>query len=244
MNTTVKFSELPAGLCGPGELKLRELDGYFTLGNDNVLEVYVKRWGQYIKREGAFDKKQGYIGFTFYDKATKKPFTVKLHRLVALAFIPNDIPEHNYVNHRDLNKQNNSLTNLEWTTQSNNIIHAIINGAHEKLFTQVEVESIYRRIHEGKERVADLAAEYDVSVNTIRDIRNNKTYKFFTESIPLSSTNFHTTLSPQEVKEIYDLSRNKYWSQKAISETYDIHFSMVSLIKHGKRYAHITSHVA
>lgn len=46
-----------------------------------------------------------------------------IHRLVAEAFIPNP---HNYtiVNHIDGNKQNNKVQNLEWCSQSHNILEA------------------------------------------------------------------------------------------------------------------------
>src|SRR5690349_18700009 len=46
-----------------------------------------------------------------------------LHRVVAEAFIPNPLKKKT-VNHKDGNKANNHVDNLEWATQSENVIHA------------------------------------------------------------------------------------------------------------------------
>ena len=50
----------------------------------------------------------------------------KVHREVALAFIPNPdgLPE---VNHIDGNKDNNQVSNLEWVTHQANVRHAFDN---------------------------------------------------------------------------------------------------------------------
>lgn len=57
---------------------------------------------------------------------------VGLHRLMAFTFIPNDDPEKIVVNHKDGNKLNNEIWNLEWMTILENIIHAGRTGLSPK----------------------------------------------------------------------------------------------------------------
>lgn len=78
-----------------------------------------------IRRDGRVKKphmdRGGYL--TIWLSKHSKMKCLKIHRLVAIAFIPN--PEgKKTVNHIDGNKQNNCVHNLEWATHSENIIHA------------------------------------------------------------------------------------------------------------------------
>jgi hypothetical protein len=63
----------------------------------------------------------GYLRYTISVK--KYRFRVSAHRLVAIKFIPN--PEgFPIINHKDGNKLNNNVSNLEWCNQSHNVKHA------------------------------------------------------------------------------------------------------------------------
>lgn len=63
----------------------------------------------------------GYEIITLYGKDKQKTF--KVHRLVGLAFLPK-IKNKNEINHKDGNKMNNNVANLEWTNRSENVKHS------------------------------------------------------------------------------------------------------------------------
>ena len=71
----------------------------------------------------------GYCKVTFYDNGVTKHTTV--HRVVAEAFLPN-IYNKPSINHKDCNKLNNSVDNLEWVTHKENIHHAERNGLRNR----------------------------------------------------------------------------------------------------------------
>ncbi len=69
-----------------------------------------------------FKDKDGYlIAKLSLEDGTSR--TLKTHRLVAIAFIPNPLDKKE-INHKDGNKKNNRLTNLMWCTRKENMEHA------------------------------------------------------------------------------------------------------------------------
>lgn len=78
-------------------------------------------WSEKSKkiRKTSIDK-YGYEYLTITDNGTKK---FMVHRLVAQYFIPKP-KDKNCVNHKDGNKLNNSVENLEWCTIKENNLHA------------------------------------------------------------------------------------------------------------------------
>jgi hypothetical protein len=73
--------------------------------------------------------KGGYVQvtMTYSDLGVRKVWSGKVHRLVALAFVPNPsgLPE---VNHLDSDKTNNCASNLEWVSKSENVRHNYASG--------------------------------------------------------------------------------------------------------------------
>ena len=93
-----------------------EVKGYDNYSVSNTGLVRNDDTGKLLKPQ----KTRGY--YYVHLKRCGKLKNKYIHRLVAQAFIPN--PENKpQINHIDGNPQNNCVSNLEWCTQSENILH-------------------------------------------------------------------------------------------------------------------------
>lgn len=99
----------------------------------------------------------GYMVVSLTKNGKKKD--CKLHRLLALAFIPNP---NNYecVNHKDGNKLNNKLDNLEWCTKKYNNHHA-----REELHIDFSAKPVCQTTMDGS--VVAIWANYSLAAKTI-----------------------------------------------------------------------------
>jgi len=119
-----------------------------NFGNMKSTERYCHHNGKpWLVKERLLSKVVGHSGYIEYQVTfNKKHRSEKAHRLVAEAFIPN--PDNKpFINHKDGNKQNNYVENLEWCTNQENIFHAY----HHKLCKKC------KRI-----------AQYDMQMNLIK----------------------------------------------------------------------------
>jgi hypothetical protein len=78
--------------------------------------------------------KLGYRKVRLYKNNNSKDFY--LHRLVAMAFIPNTYNKTD-VNHIDNNPRNNNVDNLEWCTHKENVAHCTKHKRHNPKTTKV-----------------------------------------------------------------------------------------------------------
>lgn len=111
--------------------------------------------------------------------------TMRLHRLVMMAFNPVDNMEELEVNHIDGNKCNNDLSNLEWCTRSENQQHAYRTGLQKarkgessnfSKLSESDIKKIFelRKLGYTQKYIAN---EVNCSSSNISYILNHKTWQ-------------------------------------------------------------------
>jgi hypothetical protein len=84
-------------------------------------------------------KGAGYHQVKLFKNGTRRYYMV--HRLVGFAFMPNPKGK-TQINHKDGNKINNCVSNLEWATPSENVKHSFDTGLNAKLKGKDNPQSI------------------------------------------------------------------------------------------------------
>lgn len=112
-----------------------------------------------------------------------KAVTVKAHRLIAQTFLPN--PENKpHINHKDGNKMNNAVSNLEWCTAKENNKHArkvgLLNDCginnSRAVCDQKMLDKIRQLISEGKTNT-EIEKITGISNGVVSHIRRGTHYK-------------------------------------------------------------------
>lgn len=156
---------------------------------------YNLKFDYYVTDDGRIwsDRTKKYLSFQ-YDKdgyvkvsmrsTDNKSHRYSVHRLVLENFDPVKNMELLQVNHKDGNKLNNRLENLEWVTCKENIQHAVNNNLRTKIngsakLVPAQVIEIYKRANNGESNVK-LAKEFNMHPDQIGRIKNKKVWKDIT----------------------------------------------------------------
>lgn len=120
------------------------------------------------------DNGNGYLGVNI--KGTR----YYIHRLVLSTFCPDHTQKQTDVNHKDGNKSNNCLNNLEWCTRTENNFHAYNTGLHssgekhpQSKYSAELIRTIRER-HANGEKICDLAREYKMPYQYVSGIIHGK----------------------------------------------------------------------
>ncbi|WP_276738166.1 NUMOD4 domain-containing protein [Prevotella pallens] len=116
-----------------------------------------------------FTTKAGYSQIVLCKDGVKKKHYI--HRLVALAFIPNDNPiEKIVVNHKDENPINNNVGNLEWCTQRYNMRY----GKMQAKLIKINVIDSKGDVVDLVEGIRECERKYSISKYLIKQSSNGK----------------------------------------------------------------------
>ena len=138
--------------------------------NDYIVTSYGRLYSLKSRKFLCCSKARGYKLCNLYKNRKRK--TIYLHRLVALAFIPNDNNKL-IVHHVDGNKLNNCITNLKWVSYSENIKQAYedgLNHAGKLLKLNNENVALIRYLHKKQIGYKKIAKLLNISQQTIADI--------------------------------------------------------------------------
>lgn len=162
---------------------------YVNFSVSNLGEIRNNRTSKILKPS---TNKKGYFVFVVRLANEGKKSGIVAHRAVAETFIDNpfDLLQ---VNHKDGNKQNNKVDNLEWCNCVDNVQHAIRNRLHtfdycsgelsnlSKLNAE-QVMNIRRLYKKGDYTQESLASMFNCSRKNISSIVNNKSWRHLGDS--------------------------------------------------------------
>lgn len=128
----------------------------------------------------------GYLRVGIYYVKDNRRYYIhgSVHRLVAIAFIPNpdNLPE---VNHKDGNKTHNWVENLEWSSSSDNDYHAYATGLKKKIYgenshlhkySRDTIEKACKLMESGKYVLREISEMTEVPVPMLGKVRLRKSW--------------------------------------------------------------------
>ena len=136
--------------------EIREIPGFDKYYATTGGEIFSRKYGK-LKKLNPNTDKDGYL-------VVRLSKSMRVHRLVALTFLPNP-SNHPNVCHKNGNNQDNHVTNLKWASQKENIHDKKGHGTW-----QVGNKAAYRKLSEAQVKtIKELYAEHGNQAQIARD---------------------------------------------------------------------------
>ena len=188
---------------------------------------------------------KGYLCVNLYKN--KKPHPKKIHKLVLEAFKPNEDLNKTECNHKDGNKENNYVENLEWCTRSDNIKHAFKLGLQNN---KGENNPMFGRHRSKESKRKQSYIMKEKFINGELNILKGENHPMFgkkhseewkrKQSEKMKGENGpNSILTEKNVIQIRKLSNEGNLTQKEIAKKFGVTQATISLIKNGKNWKHI-----
>jgi hypothetical protein len=177
--------------------------------------------------------RQGYMCFAMWHNGSNK--TVRVHRLVAEIYLEN-IDNKPIVNHIDGNPSNNHVSNLEWATIRENIVHAYATGlaavGEDCTVAKLSEKQVFAIIEDLKQKksIVDTASKFGVSAAAISHIWHGNTWKHIKRDKP-TTPNYKGKLVVTDIPIIRSLFKDHTDSQ--IGAIYGVNRASIRNIRVG-----------
>ena len=208
-----------------------------------IKDYYITKNGEvYSILNGKKRRLKTQINQKGYERITIRKKSYQIHRLVAENFIPNQ-NNLQQVNHKDGNKLNNCVDNLEWCNNSYNQIHAWNNNLQPRLrkvpnraLTLEQAEEIRKEYLTGKTSQRKLAKKYNVSKTTIADLLNGKYYNHSKNNKPLVLNKNIPKLTLKQAEEIRKRYKEENISLNKLGREYNVDHKTIKRIVDNESY--------
>lgn len=203
-----------------------------TLGNIKSLPRDVVRKNGVIQKNKERILKQqklfSYLGIYLYNEKSER-VSKMIHRLVAETFIP-DYEDGLQVNHKDGDKFNNKLENLEWVTPSENIRHAIENKllVHHRKYTDEQIMECYNVINTTNVPIKEACKQFNLDYTTFMAVLEGSNRKYLNIDI-INRQNYNRKLSKVDLGVIRSMLKEGI-DARTIAKNFNVNTSCINKI--------------
>ena len=179
-------------------------------------------------------------------------YTKQVHRLVAMAFIPN--PENKpQVNHINGNKNDNSVTNLEWNTPKENIDHAWSNGLSHPaycenhpnaVYTDEQIHEVCKELERNQLTMAEIGEKTSVSYTVVKQIRSHVIWNQISSKYDFSHYNCTARgrrFTEDQIRSVCDLLEDRSNTIEDVRKKSGMQLNFIHKLATGISHTDITS---